>query len=342
MRDVHLVGSVPLASTDEVFRACATTLGERLKRYPDGETGARKEWVQWQLRSLVDHPQFELTANKPMVITHGVAPSERVYYRLKPGIEPDDVRFGPLGYAENAEASYAEFARLRSNGVIPAAARFMVAIPSPLAFLCVLIAAEDRARVESAYIERVVQEIGDVTAAIPLHDLAIQWDCVFEMLIPAGARTSHIDDSREALIERLARIGNCVPAQVQLGYHFCYGDMGHRHSIEPVDTSIIVDMANRLRRALHRRLDFLHVPVPRGRNDDAYFKPLAALRLEAETEFYLGLVHYTDGVDGTRARMATASRFVDRFGIGTECGFGRRPPETIVPLLEIHAECAAG
>jgi hypothetical protein len=29
------------------------------------------------------------------------------------------------------------------------------------------------------------------------------------------------------------------------------------------------------------------------------------------------------------------------FGIGTECGFGRRDPATILPLLQLHAEIAA-
>jgi hypothetical protein len=89
--------------------------------------------------------------------------------------------------------------------------------------------------------------------------------------------------------------------------------------------------------ALNRRLDFLHVPVPRNRDDDAYFEPLKDLALAPETELYLGLVHYTDGVEGTLRRMATADRHLKTYGIGTECGFGRRPPETVRPLLEIHA-----
>ena len=32
--------------------------------------------------------------------------------------------------------------------------------------------------------------------------------------------------------------------------------------------------------------------------------------------------------------------YFDRFGIATECGFGRRPAETIPELLRIHAEAA--
>jgi hypothetical protein len=83
------------------------------------------------------------------------------------------------------------------------------------------------------------------------------------------------------------------------------------------------------------------MPVPRDRSDEAYFEPLQRLELRPETELCLGLVHYTDGVAGTRKRLATAEKFVRDFSIGTECGFGRRDPVTIPELLRIHAEAAA-
>jgi hypothetical protein len=51
-------------------------------------------------------------------------------------------------------------------------------------------------------------------------------------------------------------------------------------------------------------------------------------------------VHYTDGVDGTKQRLATARRFATDFSIATECGFGRRDPDTIPELLRIHAAVA--
>src|SRR2546430_3323840 len=51
-----------------------------------------------------------------------------------------------------------------------------------------------------------------------------------------------------------------------------------------------------------------HLPVPRDRTDPAYYAPLAALRLRPETELYLGLVHATDGVEGSARRMEVARR----------------------------------
>ncbi len=165
---------------------------------------------------------------------------------------------------------------------------------------------------------------------------------MFELLILEGARGSNIDDSKDALIARLLTFGNAVPADVELGYHLCYGDMNHRHSVEPRDTALMVEVANALSHGLKRKLNYVHMPVPRDRFDDAYFAPLAGLATGPETELYLGLVHMTGGEEGVRRRIAAASRVRSDFGIGTECGFGRRPPETVVPLLRLHAAAAEG
>ena len=53
-----------------------------------------------------------------------------------------------------------------------------------------------------------------------------------------------------------------------------------------------------------------------------------------------GYVLNYDGLDGTRRRIAVAEKYWAEFAVATECGFGRRDPETIVPLLRIHAEVA--
>jgi hypothetical protein len=42
-------------------------------------------------------------------------------------------------------------------------------------------------------------------------------------------------------------------------------------------------------------------------------------------------------VEGARRRIAAADKFVADFGLSMECGFGRRPQETISELLKLHA-----
>jgi len=146
---------------------------------------------------------------------------------------------------------------------------------------------------------------------------------------------------KNSILDMLVQIGGRVPEDVPMGYHLCYVDFEHKHFTEPKDTGLLVEIANALSERVKRPINWIHMPVPRGRTDAAYFEPLRNLKLRPETEFYLGLVHFTDGVEGTRKRVEAAQRVVPEFGIATECGFGRRPPETVAPLMKIHAEVAA-
>jgi hypothetical protein len=131
-----------------------------------------------------------------------------------------------------------------------------------------------------------------------------------------------------------------VPIDIELLFHFCYGDSNHKHVIEPNDMGDMVDVANRLSADIKRPINLIHMPVPRERTDDSYFEPLTRLRIRPETELSLGLVHYTDGVTGTQKRLAVAEKYATQFSIATECGFGRRDPATIPELLRIHRAVA--
>jgi hypothetical protein len=132
-----------------------------------------------------------------------------------------------------------------------------------------------------------------------------------------------------------------VPEGVELGYHLCYGDFEHRHGREPQDTGVMVELANAVCAGVTREIGWLHIPVPRDRSDDAYFAPLRDLKFHPETRLYLGLVHYTDGVEGARKRLAAAQKLVSDFGIATECSFGRRPKsQDIRELMRLHVQVA--
>jgi hypothetical protein len=49
-----------MRSSEEVFRAVSETLGARVSRLPDGETGDRAGWVGFQVPVFAQHPLFEL------------------------------------------------------------------------------------------------------------------------------------------------------------------------------------------------------------------------------------------------------------------------------------------
>ncbi len=119
-RSVLLVGSVPLASAEEVFTAVAGTLGELAPRIPDGETGERLGWIAWTRAHLRKLPALEEIGRRS-------EPGPR--FRLKDAAS--DIDLGPLQYAPAAIQSYAQFRALKTQGKIHAGTRFQVSLPTP-------------------------------------------------------------------------------------------------------------------------------------------------------------------------------------------------------------------
>jgi len=327
-----LVGSIPLADAETVFRTVAQSLAGRVGRIPDGETGARSRWNSWTAPSYAATPGLEL-----------VEPPSGSYTPWKQArlsIDPAELVLERLGFADAAIASYARFAALAADGVIARDARFQVCLPSPIAPMTVLIEAGSRAAVEPAHLRQLHAEIDEILAAVPHERLAIQWDVCQDVGIWEGFYPAYFDDPQAGVIERLAGCAAVIPADVELGFHLCYGDFGHKHFMNPSDLGVCVEIINRLVAASARPIDWVHVPVPIDRDDDAYFAPLGDLQIEPATELYVGLIHHGDGLDGARRRIAAARRHRDRFGLATECGFGRRDPATVQSLLELHAAVA--
>ncbi|MGE0736119.1 MAG: hypothetical protein AB7G15_07230 [Alphaproteobacteria bacterium] len=340
-RDVLLVGSVPLGTTEKVFDVVTESVGPYLRRMPDGETGKRAYWITSQAYVLAKHPLF-MPAGHDWDPESGTVPETGApKYHVRPGVAAADIAIPRFGYADAARESYALFKQWKAAGKIDRRTRFQVSLPTPIAFIVGLVDPASQAIAAPAFERRIAEELEEVLRAIPHADLAIQWDVCVEIFIWEGIRTPYFADARGGCIDRLIEVGNMVPPDVELGYHLCYGDFRHKHSVEPKDTAIMVEMTNRVVAGLKRPPTWFHLPVPRERNDDAYFRPLQDLKLPAETELYLGLVHFTDGAPGALDRMHAASKYVGRFGLSTECGLGRRPPETIPALLRIHADLAA-
>ncbi|MCW5773309.1 MAG: hypothetical protein KIT16_16835 [Rhodospirillaceae bacterium] len=326
-REILLVGSVPLGSAEQVFATCAGALDGRVKRLPDGETGPRTNWIAWQRGLLADNPALrQLPASGPFPV-----------FVLNPD-HRGPVKFGPLGYAAAAKESYAVFRRLRAEGRVPPGMRFQVSLPTPLAVVAQYIEASAQDAVEVPYQARLLEEAEEIFAAIPAADLAVQWDVAVEFAVLEGLRRVHFKPVEDGVIARLRALRGMVPAEIEMGFHLCYGDSGGKHFKEPADMSLLVKVANAIVRDSPRAIQWIHMPVPQGRDDSTYFAPLKNLQLPPETRLFLGLVHHGDGIEGTRRRMAMAQRFFADFGIATECGFGRRPPETVPDLLRVHTE----
>jgi hypothetical protein len=184
-----------------------------------------------------------------------------------------------------------------------------------------------------------MRALGDIVTSIPGGDLAIQWDVCQEVLIHEGFFTDRPADYDRRITAQLARLGDAVPASVELGYHLCYGSPADEHLVMPRDTAILVEIANGCREVLRRRVDFLHLPVPKARTDADYFRPLARLAGFDESTLYLGLIHHDDA-KGDVARIEAARGFVKAFGVASECGWGRTDPGRVSDLLVSHRAAA--
>ena len=126
-------------------------------------------------------------------------------------------------------------------------------------------------------------------------------------------------------------------AAIELGYHLCYGSPSDEHVIQPKDAGIMVEIVNAVSAGVRRPIQFFHLPVPQPRSDDAFFAPLEGLKMEAEAEIYLGLVH-RDDMAGNAARLTAARRHVRVDGVATECGMARGDPVRFPALLAAHIQ----
>ena len=327
---VHLVGSVPFESSAEVFSRLLEALPNRLRRIPDGETGTRRYFVQWQ--SFVFPPEV-------------LGPLHRKGRPLESSDFDCTLDYiKPTKYDKVAIESYNTFRKLRDEGVVPRGVRFQVSIPTPINTVWAHVDHVYRERIESLYMNRLIEDLQHLQDVIPACDLAIQIDAAIDFAflehekgrIPGPLFKPHFSPVKDGVIERICKLAEAINDDVQLGFHLCYGDRGHQHFVQPEDAGLLVEVASRLSQEVsHRRqIDWIHMPVPKDRLDEAYYAPLKRLDI-GDTERFLGLVHAHDA-QATRERLRIAqSMYSGAIGVSTECGLGRTPAEDIDSILTI-------
>jgi hypothetical protein len=337
----HFVGSIPLPDSETVFRTISSAVGPHLIRLPDGETGIRKTWIRFLQDVLAENPAIELAKDAPpfkFVQWDGKVIREIPRLRLKPGAKPDPAAF-KTGYADMAIESWGVFDRLQKARVIPAGVKLQISIPTPIAPTYNNIVPGDRPALLPALTRHFIGEVAKIAQALPNDRIAVQWDVCQEVLAWEGYYDKGPVDFRTETIGVLREIGDAVPAGIELGYHLCYGSPADEHMVQPKDSGIMVEMTNAIVAGVKRPIQFFHLPVPKGRTDDAYYVPLEKLALRPETELYLGLIHHADAA-GDAARLAAARRHARVDGIGTECGMARGEPSRLPGMLAAHARAA--
>ena len=292
--DLLLVGSLPANSADTALRAGAELFGDMVFALPDGETGPRAAWVGFEREQLVrPHPDVEtveVTASPTGIPRHAY---ETPVFKIRDGVT--DLHWDSWPRIDAAIASYRQFRELREQGVIASGLRFQVGLPFPSSALNGFKAdfGRDYPVGERGFEELVGRELARLTTEIPPEDLAIQWDVCYEVLDIEGVLAWTADGAWERFTGPVARLTRQIPADVLVGYHFCYGTFPEWPMYEARDMGLIVEMANQAVANSGRAVDWLHLAGPRylRSEDHRFFRPLADLR-PGDARVFLGIVRF--------------------------------------------------
>jgi hypothetical protein len=337
---LYFVGSVPLGSSEEVFRRLSNEAGPYLRRIPDGETGERLKWIVFQQRMLVEHPAMEVDPTQPplpVLQSDGTILREIRLLRLKPDVDADSVAFD-TGYDRAALSGYETFRRLKADGTIPPGVRFQFALPTPMASGLMYVSPVGRDRYLRAYERAILKVLKSILDAIPHGDLSIQFDVCQEVLLFENYFPVRENDYKDTVFRQFGRLGAAVPDDVELGFHLCYGSPGDQPLLWLRDASVLVELMTGIDRHVVRQVDFIHIPVPKDAAD-VFFAPLRRWQKPKGTQLYLGLLQHDDTA-GDQARIAAARRVMQDFGVAAECGFGRTDPRRVPSILASHRRAA--
>lgn len=336
----HLVGGLKAPDAESAMRTTAGVLGRHLYALTDGETGARDQWIGWQLGKLTAIEGIEMSG------TQANPGAENEEYSEFPAVavDPSVTRISDraLGYADAAEASYPIFRRLREDGVVPADVKFQVCVPTPYAAVVAWVRAEDQRRFLPVYADAIEREVREIARTVG-DDLLLQYDVAIEVAVLSGNLPAGADLGERAVVIQTVRDAFArILAEVQCGIHLCYGDYRHRHFAVPQDLSLCVELA----RAVSERAAFVHMPADRETaRDPAYFEPLRDLSVK---RLALGVIDYEGDQQRCHelAEAAAEGSGAAEFSVATECGMARideRGPgrPSLEQLLELHARIAA-
>lgn len=333
---IHLCGSLPFDDGTQAFRWIGEELRPWVRRVPD-ETGPLAGWVQLQLPYFAQNPWLEQVPPPP----DALIPMPQV--RPRADVDPAAIRFERFAYADAAKASYLLFERARSGGTLPADAKFQVGLPSPLNPVALYVVPDAQAAVLPAYEAATSDALEEILDALPHADLCFQWDIPIEVMMWEGWLPNPLG-GRAELTELLARIGGWIPADVELGYHLCFGDSDVQPHPYPDDAQSLGEVWNAIHDAVDRPIGFVHMPTSISWTEPRHYRPLVDLKLDPGTDLYLGVVHHQDGTAGGSRRAAAAASVLERpFGISTECGMGRyQAKESFRTCVDALRELAAG
>ncbi len=323
------------------MRLAMTTLGPHLRSLPDGETGVRRNWIISIVESLRTHPDLEL-AKEGDWSDYDKTPRFKVRRGHK--LVGASLDFGLVAAAETGRPAFEEVSRDSGRTDLD----YLVGVPGDFDMAMFTLGPLGALRHRRAFTEATVAQITRIHAV--LGDKA-----VFQLEVPAElVLLTKLPAPVHPLPARLfgkwlAGVAAASPEGARFGVHLCLGDMNHRAFGRMKDVAPMVVLAQAIIAAwpAGRPLEFIHAPFAAADNpaptDEAFFAPLANLKLPKQTRFIAGFAHEDQSLEDQRQVLATIEKLLGRpVGIASSCGLGRRDAAAARRTLERTAELCSG
>ncbi len=339
-RQAHLVGSLPFPTARQAMSTAMDLLGPRLRSLPDGETGDRRNWIQFIVEQLRAHPDLEL-AREGDWSDYDSTPRFRVRCgRRLFGATLD------LGHVAAVRETFPAFEKVRHEAVRSDLA-FQQGIPSDLDLALFSLGLRGALRNRRAFTEATLIEIRQIVA-LSGPDTLFQVEMPAELVLLARAPSRIRTSLARLLAHGVARMAAGAPMGTRFAVHLCLGDMNNRALGLMDDVLPIVLLANDLtaRWPADRPLELVHVPFAAADHpattDPRFYAPLERISLPEHVRLAAGFVHEAQPMeDQFRIRSMVEDLIGRPVVISSACGLGRRTEDAAREILHRTAQLCA-
>jgi hypothetical protein len=341
-RHVHLVGSHPAADARQAMIEMAAAVGPYLRSLPDGEPGARRNWISHIIDGLREHPDVELRADGDWS-----GYDDRPVFKVRRGHQLTAASLR-TGHAAAAAESYEIFKAVRAEHRLDAVS-FQVGIPGDLDLALFAFGPAAAFTRRRAFRDALAGEIDEISGWGG-GDVLFQLEVPVELVMVAGAPPPLRAAAARLLVRGMVAQVAAAPAGSRFGVHLCVGDLNNKALRRLTTVAPLVALVKALLRAWPpgRPLEYVHVPLAAGDRppplDPGFYRGLESLSsIPGDVGFAAGLVHEDQDLDDQRrilrAVEGALSRTVD---VSPACGLGRRSAQAARHVLEraaILADC---
>ncbi len=340
-RSAHLVGSLPGDSAEQAMGDALHRLGPRLQSLPDGETGARRNWIIHIIESLRTHPDLELVKDGDWS-DYDRLPRFRV--RRGHRLYGASLDFGHVDAVRENLSVFQALSGSSGSGELS----FQVGIPGDLDMAMFSLGPAGALRHRRAFSEATLNEITRIHA-LTGGGAVFQLEVPAELVFVAGAPGRGQPAVAWVLARQIAALVRGAPAGTRFGVHLCLGDMNHRALGRMTDATPLVALTNALARSwpFDRPLEFIHAPFAAADEPPptqlAFYRPLTDLSLPRDVRFVAGIAHEEQPLaDQLRIRTLIDDAVGSTVDISTSCGLGRREPDAAYAALDRISELCEG